>query len=111
MLVEALVPSCPDRINFSKYDLRQVPRELGCYVLSNYQEEILYIGQGYLHSRMNSHLNSHEKTTMTKMGKIFWFNYIVANKTQLNKIEGGWVQQHEDREGEKPILNKIQPPS
>ncbi len=109
MKVSALIPTCPNRVNFSRRELRLVPDESGCYALTNHNNDILYVGQGDLGDRMGAHLGDPEKTSMTKLGKAFWFYYLLVD-SRLNRIEGGWVQQHEDMEGEKPILNKINPP-
>ena len=109
MKVSALTPPYQNRVKFSRRDLRFVPNESGCYALANYGDDILYVGQGDLRNRMDCHLNDSEKTAETKLGKAFWFYYLLVD-SRLNRIEGGWVQQHEDMEGEKPILNKINPP-
>ena len=110
MKISALVPACTTKVEFAERLIILVPTKPGCYALSNVNEEILYIGQGDLGTRMKSHLRDPEKTTVTRLGKAFFFHYRITPEIALNKIERGWVQQHEDMEGEMPILNKIKPP-
>ena len=111
MKVHALNPQCLGKVRFARHDLRKVPRELGCYALANCEDDIMYVGQGVVCDRMQAHLDDTDKTSITKMGRAFWFYYMLADKSLLNRIEGGWQQQHEDAEGRIPILNKNQAPS
>ena len=117
MKVSRLIPPCKGKVLFSREKLREVPDESGCYVLSNHHEEIMYVGQTgqtagrTLRARMEEHLDSPEKTAATKLGASFWFHYLVAERSRLNRIELGWYHRHEEVEGKHPILNKQRPPS
>ena len=111
MKFSMLHPSCPYKVKFSRYDLRKVRLGTGCYVLASYEEEVLYVGQGNVHDRMEVHLGDPEKTAETKKGKAFWFCYLFADSSRLNGIEGGWIRQYEDENGMRPLLNKQPAPA
>ena len=106
-------PNCDSVVKFSRENLSNDSLKVsGCYALCNYEGTIMYIGQSLnLQNRMNQHLGDNEKTTTQSVGKIFWFYYsIVTNNQLLNQIEGSWVIQYKNKEGDIPILNKIMPP-
>lgn len=107
-----LRPGCTNKVEFSYSSLRSISATSGCYVLSNWREDILYIGQAKsIRRRIISHLSDSAKTSMTAMGRAFWVHYELCDEFSLNQLERGWMQQHENREGKLPILNRIQPPS
>lgn len=112
MKVSILRPKCSNEMEFSEASVLDIPMLPGCYVLSNWPKDILYIGQAKsLRSRIYSHLADIAKTSMTAMGRVFWVHYALCDELLLSRLERGWIQQHENREGKLPILNKIHPPS
>jgi len=112
MKVSILRPKCSNEMEFSEASVLDIPTLSGCYVLSNWSKDILYIGQAKsLRGRIYSHLADFSKTSMTAMGKVCWIHYALCDEFSLNQLERGWIQQHENREGKFPILNKIRPPS
>ena len=112
MKASALIPKCGGRVEFSRGALPRVPDSSGCYALSNHPDDILYVGRAAsLRGRMGEHLDSPDKTEATELGAAFWFHYLVAEKSELSRIELGWDRQHEDIEGRHPPLNKRSPPA
>lgn len=119
MKISALIPKCGGKVEFSRRELPRVPESPGCYALSNYRGDILYVGQTgqtesaarTLRVRMGEHLDAPDKTAATTWGAAFWFHYLVAARPELNRIETGWVRQHEGVEGRMPPLNKRSPPA
>lgn len=112
MRVSGLHPACTNKVEFSYSSVLDIPMLPGCYVLSNWLEDILYIGQAKsIRGRIDFHLADSAKTSITAMGKAFWVHYALCDESSLNRLERGWTQQHENREGKLPILNRIQPPS
>ena len=112
MKVSILRPECSNEVEFSETSVLDIPMLPGCYVLSNWSKDILYIGQAKsLRSRIYSHLADFAKISMTAMGKVYWIHYALYDEFSLNRLERGWTQQHENHEGSLPILNRIQPPS
>lgn len=112
MKTDALVPPPDHRIEFSYQKAKFVPAKAGCYVLTNFFNDVLYVGLATnLNSRMQDHLDSKEKTQKTAKGVAYWFHYrIVENPNNLNSIERGWLNQYELQYGELPILNKLHSP-
>ena len=105
-----LNPLPEERRAFNLTQYKYVPIASGCYVLANFQEAILYIGQAVnLRNRFQQHLENPEKTKPTKEGKAFWF-YFLKYDGDLNKLERTWLNQYEILHGKKPILNKISSP-
>lgn len=113
MKVSSLIPPPRARgVLFDYSQLHLVPDSSGCYVLSNHQEDVLYIGQAIsLRNRIGQHLKSPDKTAVTRLGAAFWVHYLEAEEFQLDSIESGWNQLHQNLEGIRPIHNKINPPS
>lgn len=112
MLVSSLTPKTEEWVKFSLDVLWKVPEESGCYVITNYDGVILYIGQAVnIHNRMEQHLNDGEKRGKTPWGVAFWFYYLLCPKLELNDLERGWVNEHRLKEkGQLPFFNKVNPP-
>ena len=112
MKASALIPKCGKPVEFSRRELARVPESPGCYALSNYHGDILYVGKATsLRDRMGEHLDSPDKIAVTKLGAAFWFHYHVAEESRHKGIESGWYRLHEDAEGLPPPLNKQRPPA
>jgi hypothetical protein len=58
---------------------------------------------------MNEHLDTSEKTGVTKNGRAILFFWIQSD--ELNKIERTWLNIHIQHEGELPVLNRMYSPT
>lgn len=109
MIINELNPKIEfsEEFDFSKF--KRIPKQTGCYVISNFDYQILYIGKAKnLQNRYVQHLNSTEKTSLTKYGKAYWFSYSLRNdEFEISKLERGWLNHYELKNGELPILNRI----
>jgi excinuclease UvrABC nuclease subunit len=112
MKTDVLVPRPDKRIEFSYQKARFVPVRPGCYVLTNFLNDIVYIGLSKnLNRRIQDHLDNKEKRQITPSGVAYWFHYlIVDNENKLNSVERGWLNQYELNCGELPLLNKVHSP-
>jgi len=111
MKIEELEPKPLFKIQFKHSFYKNIPSISGCYVLTNYDNDILYIGlSDDLQSRFLQHLNNPEKTIPTENGKVIWFYYLEYDITNLPKLERTWLNRFEALHGYKPILNKINSP-
>ncbi len=100
-----------DKTKFCLSNYHKVPKKSGCYVLTNYDEDILYIGQAVdMRRRFEEHLDDPKKTRATSKGHAFWFHWLEWDKMKLNSLEGGWANFYKATEGERPIMNLIDPP-
>lgn len=112
MNVSALTPKPESKIQFSLAHLWKTPEESGCYVITNYDGMILYVGQAVnIHNRIEQHLKDPKKTGQTPYGKAFWFYYQFCPKIELNDLERGWVHDYRNKNGERPFFNKTDPPT
>ena len=114
MKVSELDPQPVEKIQFDGWQQRvAAPPESGCYVITTFHDDILYIGQSVrIDSRMKDHLEDNRKRQRAAGGVAYWLYYFVCESTdELNDLERGWVLQHMAREGgSKPPFNKVMPP-
>ena len=111
MNVKELIPLPNKRIRFDISSFKSVPKDSGCYILTTFTENILYVGLAInLYSRFIQHLNNPEKTNPTIEGKAVWFYYQFYNKFNLPQLERTWLNQFEVRHCRLPILNKTSSP-
>ncbi len=111
MKVIELSPEPKDKLQFKLSSYKLVPKGAGCYVLTTFDNNILYIGlSDNLFDRFQQHLNNPEKTNPTKEGKSVWFYFFSYNKNNLPKLERSWLNQFEAIHGRLPILNKVNSP-
>jgi len=111
MRIESLIPVPKARVHFSLAFYKSVPKESGCYVLTNLDGDILYIGLSVnLFTRFQQHLDNQEKTGPTLGGKSFWFYFMHFDKTNLEKLERTWMKQFTGEHGRRPMLNKVDSP-
>ncbi|MEJ0025665.1 MAG: GIY-YIG nuclease family protein [Rhizomicrobium sp.] len=110
MNIEALVPQPSGCEPFKRNRERFVPEKSGCYVLTTFSKEVLYVGLAdNLRRRMNDHLDSPTKTDETKLGRAVLFHWIES--TDTNKIERTWMNIHIQNEGVLPVLNRSYSPT
>ena len=110
MNIGDLVPRPSGCEPFKRNHERFVPEKAGCYVLTNFSKEVLYVGLAdNLRRRMNDHLDSPTKTDETRLGRAILFHWIESVDT--NKIERTWMNIHIQNEGILPVLNRAYSPT
>jgi len=111
MKIDELIPKPIDKVQFKLASFKIVPQENGCYVLTTFEDDILYIGLATnLYSRFQQHLDNPEKTNPTSEGKAIWFYFSTFDPRNLPKLERTWLNQFTNKHGQLPILNKINSP-
>jgi hypothetical protein len=111
MTVDELTPLPTDKVQFKLSSFKAVPQTTGCYVLTTFDNSILYIGLAKnLNARFKQHLDNPEKTNPTTEGKAIWFYYATFDPNNLPKLERTWLNQFSNKHGRLPILNKMNSP-
>ena len=112
MKITELKPIVSNKTEFHLSKVKFIPVEHGCYVLTNYLNDILYIGKANnLNIRIKQHLENPLKTEITALGVAYFYYYkTVINENELFKLERGWLNHFELKEGKLPILNSIHAP-
>jgi|GEM_PF-755879 len=112
MNVKKLKPQPDKKVKFDFQGIRIVPEDMGCYVLTNFHGEIIYLGLAKkLKQRALQHFDNDEKRDLTEMGKSYWLFYIILeNEKAMYRTERGWLNQYELQHGKLPPLNKIHSP-
>jgi predicted GIY-YIG superfamily endonuclease len=111
MNVIELVPAVSTRVEFSLRASKNVPDQSGCYVLTNVDGTILYIGLSCnLRQRFGMHRDDEGKRGLSAIGRAFWFYYCMFPERELHCIERTWQNQHLVTEGALPAFNKIASP-
>lgn len=109
MITKELIPpvNCTIEFDYTKHLI--IPQEYGCYVISNFNEEIMYIGKAInLHRRFSQHIEDKSKNGTTNLGKPYWFSFrTCSNEFEISKLERGWLNHYELITGNLPFLNKI----
>ena len=96
-----------NRVPFKLSDAVKVHAAPGCYVLSNFTDEVIYIGQSVnLRRRMQEHLKSSRMTALTRLGYASWFCYGLWGQSEIVKIESEMLSQYQMSEGRLPPLNR-----
>lgn len=110
MNVSELIPQPTSCETFRRSRERFVPEKAGCYVLATFTKIVLYVGlTANLRRRMNSHLDSPEKTGLSPSGRASFFFWVESE--EINKIERTWLNIHIQHEGRLPELNAIYSPT
>ncbi len=111
MKIKDLIPLPKDKVLFKLASFKSVPIVAGCYILTTFDDDILYIGlSDNLFNRFQQHLDNPGKTNPSKEGKAVWFYYTHYNPLNLYKLERTWINQFVAIHGKLPILNKIHSP-
>jgi predicted GIY-YIG superfamily endonuclease len=98
--------------SFKRNRERFVPSKSGCYVLTNFSKDVLYLGLTVnLRRRMNEHLDDCEKTCETELGRAVLFFWLELNANDLNKVERTWQNIHIQHEGKLPTLSEVFSPT
>jgi len=109
--VDELIPLPEDKVNFKLSSFKSVLKEPGCYVLTTFENDILYIGlSNNLFHRFQQHLDNPEKTNPTIEGKVVWFYFTLYDPINLPQLERTWLNQYTAIHGQYPILNKVNSP-
>lgn len=105
-----LIPKPSFIERFAHKSAQYIPEKHGCYVISNSEFVILYVGLAKnIQRRFLQHLDSPEKTRPTEFGRAAYFHWIISE--DIESIERGWMNIHVANEGRLPILNKIYSPT
>lgn len=111
MKIQQLIPAVEKRFEFTLKFRKFVPQSIGCYVLTTFDGEILYIGlTDNLNRRFFEHRETKEKRTPTPNGKTFWFYCLTCEEKETFRIERTWLNQYLEVHGVLPVLNKIYSP-
>jgi predicted GIY-YIG superfamily endonuclease len=96
--------------SFRRSRERFIPSAPGCYALTTFDQDILYIGlTTHLRRRVNDHLDSSAKTELTAQGRAVLVYWIETQET--NKVERTWHNIYLLNEGRLPIMNSIYSPT
>jgi hypothetical protein len=110
MKVSVLVPEPIKNEAFRRSMESLIPEQSGCYALTNYSRDIMYVGLAKnLRRRFIQHLDSNQKTAVTKLGRatlIFWLE-----TSEIDKVERTWMNIHIQHEGMLPLLNSVYSPT
>ncbi|MFO1424724.1 MAG: GIY-YIG nuclease family protein [Candidatus Competibacteraceae bacterium] len=110
MKLDLLVPLPHTSEPFRRNRERFIPAKPGCYALTTFEREVLYIGLTInLRRRINEHLDSAAKTELTARGRAVLVHW--TETTEINKIERTWLNIHLLNEGCLPILNSVYSPT
>jgi predicted GIY-YIG superfamily endonuclease len=109
MKILELVPPPKQCETFKRSRARFVPEGSGCYALTTFSKEVLYIGLSTnLRRRMNEHLNSPDKIGETRVGRAVLFFWLESDN--ISKVERAWQNMHVQHEGHLPELNRLNSP-
>lgn len=110
MKLELLVPPPLSSETFRRSREKFIPAKPGCYALTTFEREVLYIGLTVnLRRRVNEHLDNVVKTELTPHGRAVLFHWIET--PEVNKIERTWMNIHLMIEGRLPVLNSVYSPT
>lgn len=110
MKLELLMPRPHTSEPFRRSRVRFIPDKSGCYALTTFELEVLYLGLTVnLRRRVDEHLDSTSKTKLTPHGRavlVYWLD-----TAEVNKVERTWMNIHLLAEGRLPILNSVYSPT
>jgi hypothetical protein len=110
MKADLLVPAPDQKTAFRRDKLRFVPSAAGCYALTTFLNDVVYVGLATdLRRRFDQHLDSPEKRAATSIGRPIFFSWLLTS--DLNRVERTWMNIHIQQEGELPPLNKTYSPT
>lgn len=109
MKVSRLSPPVTASDAFRKSRERFLPGTAGCYVLTTFDGEVLYIGlASNLRRRIMQHLDSPQKTDTTPKGRAVMVHWLPTG--DIEKVERTWLETHIRHEAVLPVLNRIHSP-
>jgi len=84
MKISELKPLPESKTNFKLSQYNFIPTFSGCYVLTTFNDDILYIGQAVnLRRRFEQHLKILKRHYRQKRGKHFLFSFYLVTKMKL----------------------------
>ena len=111
MKIDHVVPKPHSRLQFSLRFRKFVPKENGCYILTTFDNQVLYFGLTMnLYERFAQHWNTKSKREQTVAGRAFWFYYLICAEKDLARIERTWMNEYLELHGVLPILNRVYSP-
>lgn len=112
MKINTLTPYPSDQIRFAWSHYLAVPEKPGCYAITTFSGDVLYVGlaTASIRSRMKIHLDTPEKRAGDIAGLPFWFHFLVRSSEEVASIERGWMNQSILEDGGMPSLNRIYSP-
>lgn len=112
MNVNALTPTAGAPLSFDYESVRRLSAEPGCYVLTNFTGDVIYIGQAVsLRARLEQHLDAGRHRELTIYGRASLVRVLVLESPlMISTHERGWLNQCELADGMLPPLNKIHAP-
>ena len=107
MTAGELTPPSEAACPFQLSSLKRMHTGPGCYALTNFAGEIIYIGQAAnLRSRLLNHFDGPKRDALTSKGRISTVEWRGVDTRGLDSTERGWIGLYALREGELPPLNK-----
>ncbi len=104
-----LKPTVASDVAFKRKFDKYLSSKSGCYALTTFDEDILYLGlTKNLKRRFNEHLDNPDKVNLTDNGRATRFFYLETEDLELT--ERTWFNLYLQSEGKLPILNKIYSP-
>ncbi|MBE7703283.1 MAG: GIY-YIG nuclease family protein [Cyanobacteria bacterium SIG28] len=111
MKIEQIFLKIEKRVKFDLASYRKLDKTCGCYILTTFDDTILYIGKTEnFFERFQQHLKDPVKTSPTKLGKAFWFYYVELPLLDIDRFERTLLNDYECKIGTLPILNNIHSP-
>ena len=111
MKVSELSPAVVERVQFTFRYQKQVPSEPGCYVLTTFDGDVLYVGlSDNLSRRFGQHRGADEKCEVTLLGRAVWFYFLEQPEKEIRRVERSWQNQYSSVHGDLPVLNKVASP-
>lgn len=111
MNISSLLPLPKEKQRFHRACFKFIPNKSGCYALTTFDGNILYIGLSEsLRERFQQHLFNPEKTNPTPEGKAIWFYFFLCRKEELTKLERTWLNRFVAEHATRPMLNKVDSP-
>ena len=94
---------------FHRARQRFVPAAPGCYALTNFAKDVIYVGLAQnLRRRFGQHLDDPGKTAVTPLGKATLFHWVETEDIQ--RVERTWMNIHLQHEATLPPLNRLSSP-
>ena len=110
MKISELSPRPMSKESFRRATMRFVSEHSGCYALTTFDEDILYVGLARnLRRRFGQHLDTPEKVVATEQGRAIWFFWLECK--ELERVERSWMNAYASRHGVLPVLNKVYSPT
>ena len=113
MKISDLIPPANLLARFERLPLLLLPASPGCYVIANFNKEIMYVGQSdNIRRRLaEEHLFDKRIAGKTILGVAFYAAVLLEVEHKLDALETGWINEYRIRHGKLPLLNRISPPS